>query len=93
MAPRIAALVVAVAFAAVLLSASAQDFNAPSSSPAPAPTSGAAGGFSALAVASSALGVSTNLAKKEQNGFCIFRERLCLPSAFRILQFREKTYP
>ncbi|KAL5225135.1 hypothetical protein ABZP36_011774 [Zizania latifolia] len=55
MAPRVAVLVAAVAFAAVLLSASAQDFNAPPSAPAPAPTSGAAGGVSALAVASSTL--------------------------------------
>ncbi|KAG8094439.1 hypothetical protein GUJ93_ZPchr0012g21613 [Zizania palustris] len=55
MAPRVAVLVAAVAFAAVLLMASAQDFNAPPSAPAPAPTSGAAGGVSALALASSAL--------------------------------------
>ena len=60
MAPRIAVLLVAVAAVASVFfaSASAQDFMAPSSAPAPAPDTGAAAGtipVSALAVVSSAL--------------------------------------
>ncbi|EAZ00719.1 hypothetical protein OsI_22744 [Oryza sativa Indica Group] len=55
MAPRVAVLLMAVA-SSLLVMASAQEFNAPASSPAPSPMAGAApGSASPLAVASSAL--------------------------------------